>query len=261
MQSIPGSVMRVFKATIEEITSNNAQAVMSPVGHHLQPAQSPRVAAVCVQFFLRMAVAQPAPPPPQAPKAAQLSSTTVSTSPVTSDSAQTDTSGTDAGSQGESTDSATQQSTGESSDLEKQLTEAEASECSSTDAKDATSDSATGSSTPVQRPDASETSSPTEPVSASNSSGSSTSASEDSKDLKDSQHQDVAEKGEGKGNSAGQMVAGAAVPGKFVSSIARLPRLVLFCLILLSVRTSISSVLQSLQRSAICDSYCCWVGM
>lgn len=65
LQSIPGAVMRVFKSTVDELTgeverSDDGDADFGVLaGHHLKPAPPERVAAVCVQFFLRMAAAQP----------------------------------------------------------------------------------------------------------------------------------------------------------------------------------------------------------
>lgn len=55
--------MRVFKSTVDELTGEVARSVDEDddfgilAGHHLKPAPPERVAAVCVQFFLRMAVA------------------------------------------------------------------------------------------------------------------------------------------------------------------------------------------------------------
>eukprot|EP00892_Ulva_mutabilis_P008110 jgi/Ulvmu1/5671/UM024_0018.1 len=62
-QSIPGAVMRVFKSTVDELTGELPRSFDDDddfgalAGHHLKPAPPERVAAVCVQFFLRMAVA------------------------------------------------------------------------------------------------------------------------------------------------------------------------------------------------------------
>lgn len=61
MQSIPGAVMRVLKATVDELMDDTQAGTDYAVdsfafGHHLAPAPPERVAAVCVQFFLRMAV-------------------------------------------------------------------------------------------------------------------------------------------------------------------------------------------------------------
>lgn len=66
--------MRVFKSTVDELTGEVARSDDGDAdfgvlaGHHLKPAPPDRVAAVCVQFFLRMAAAPSdrAPPDPEA---------------------------------------------------------------------------------------------------------------------------------------------------------------------------------------------------
>lgn len=66
--------MRVFKSTVDELTGEVARSDDGDAdfgvlaGHHLKPAPPERVAAVCVQFFLRMAAAPSdrTPPDPDA---------------------------------------------------------------------------------------------------------------------------------------------------------------------------------------------------
>jgi hypothetical protein len=60
MQAVPGSVIRVFKSVVEELTEVlDPDSVDVDASQHLASAPPERVAAVCVQFFLRMAVKPP----------------------------------------------------------------------------------------------------------------------------------------------------------------------------------------------------------